>query len=226
MFSAMDNIHLGHLSRPQLVNLLLRIVDLLAQPLPQPGQTLPPVQATQAPPVLEPYDASIDPWNEPELSQPATAAGPEVRCPRTTCCTVYPAGLLNPGAAAFYPMVPGANCFQRAGGASEPSPEPAPGLPQFGSCPQADLVPFTLASPLGAHPHGAGGVPTNTYVPNNSTHNGALPDGQVVPPGRVGEVPLLRLCGCKCVYYNAGDTRSIGACYIRSLDGEGGRADT
>ena len=198
MFSAMGNIHLGHLSRPQLVNLLLRIVDLLAQPLPQPGQTLPPVQATQAPPVLEPYDASIDPWNEPELSQPATAAGPEVRCPRTTCCTVYPAGLLNPGAAAFYPMVPGANCFQRAGGASEPSPEPAPGLPQFGSCPQADLVPFTLASPLGAHPHGAGGVPTNTYVPNNSTHNGALPDGQVVPPGRVGEVPLLRLCGCKC----------------------------
>ena len=78
----MDNIHLGHLSRPQLVNLLLRIVDLLAQALPQPGQTLPPVQATQAPPVLEPYDASIDPWNEPELSQPATAAGPEVRCPR------------------------------------------------------------------------------------------------------------------------------------------------
>ena len=32
----MDNMYLGHLSRPQLVNLLLRIVDLLAQPLPQP----------------------------------------------------------------------------------------------------------------------------------------------------------------------------------------------
>ena len=162
----MDNIHLGHLSRPQLVNLLLRIVDLLAQPLPQPGQPLPPVQATQAPPMPEPYDASIDPWNEPELSQPANAAGPEVRCQRTTSGTAYPSGLLNPGAVAFYPMVPGA---QRAGGASEPSPEPAPGLPQFGSCPQADLAPFTLASPLGA-----GGVPSNTNVPNNRTHNWSI----------------------------------------------------
>ena len=99
----MDNIHLGHLSRPQLVNLLLRIVDLLAQPLPQPGQPLPPVQATQAPPILEPYDASIDPWNEPELSRPANAAGPEVRYQRTTSGTAYPSGLLNPGAVAFYP---------------------------------------------------------------------------------------------------------------------------
>ena len=194
----MDNIYLGHLSRPQLVNLLLRIVDLLAQPLPQPGQTLPPVQAMQASPILEPYDASIDPWNEPELSQPATAASPDVRRPRPTCGTAYPSGLLHPGATAFYPMVHGANCFQRAGGASEPSPEPAPGLPHFGSCPQADLAPFTLASPLQAHPQGAGGVPTNTNVPNNSTYNCALPEGQLVPPGQVGEVPQLRLCGCKC----------------------------
>ena len=36
----MDNMQLGHLSRPQLVNLLLRIVDLLAQPLPQLEQPL------------------------------------------------------------------------------------------------------------------------------------------------------------------------------------------
>ena len=148
----MDNMYLGHLSRPQLVNLLLRIVDLLAQPLPQPGQPLPPVQAMQAPPILEPYDASIDPWNEPELAQPATAASPDVRRPRPMCGTAYPSGLLNPGATAFYPMVPGANCFQRAGVTSEPSPEPAPGLPHFGVGPQADLTPFTLASPLEAHP--------------------------------------------------------------------------
>ena len=194
----MDNMYLGHLSRPQLVNLLLRIVDLLAQPLPQPGQPLPPVQAMQAPPILEPYDASIDPWNEPELSQPATAASPDVRRPRPMCGTAYPSGLLNPGATAFYPMVPGANCFQRAGVTSEPSPEPAPGLPHFGVGPQADLTPFTLASPLEAHPQGAGGVPTNTNVPNNSMYHCAIPEGQLASPGQVGEVHQLRPCGCKC----------------------------
>ena len=95
-------------------------------------------------------------------------------------------------------MVPGANCFQRAGGTSEPSPEPAPGLPHFGVGPQADLTPFTLASPLEAHPQGAGGGPTNTNVPNNSMYNCAFPEGQLASPGQVGEVHQLRLCGCKC----------------------------
>ena len=168
----MDNMYLGHLSRPQLVNLLLRIVDLLAQPLPQPGQPLPPVQAMQAPPILEPYDASIDPWNEPEQSQPATAASPDVRRPRPMCGTAYPAGLLNPGATAFYPMVPGANC-----------------------------------------PQGAGGVPTNTNVPNNSMYHCAIPEGQLASPGQVGEVHQLRPCGCKselcdtlCVLQRRGHT--------------------
>ena len=88
----MDNMYLGHLSRPQLVNLLLRIVDLLAQPLSQPGQPLPPVQAMQASPILEPYDASIDPWNEPEQSQPAAAASPDVRRPRPTCLRTFEPG--------------------------------------------------------------------------------------------------------------------------------------
>ena len=101
----MDNIPLGHLSRPQLVNLLLRIVDLLSQPLPQPGQPFPPAQATQAYPVLEPYDASIDPWNAPELSQPANVSGPGARCQRTTSGTAHPPGLLNPGAMAFLPQM-------------------------------------------------------------------------------------------------------------------------
>ena len=64
-------------------------------------------------------------------------------------------------------------------------------------CSWTDLAPFTLASPLEAHPQGAGGVPTNTNVPNNSTYNCALPEGQLVPPGQVGKVPQLRLCGCK-----------------------------
>ena len=194
----MDNMYLGHLSRPQLVNLLLRIVDLLAQPLPQPEQPLHPVQAMQAPPILEPYDASIDPWNEPELSQPATAASPDVRRPRPMRGTVYPAGPLNPGATAFYPMVSGATCSLRAGVTSEPSPEPAPGLPHFGVGPQADLTPSTLAGQFEAYPQGAGGVPTNTNVPINSMYHCAIPEGQLASPGQVGEVHQLRPCGCKC----------------------------
>ena len=108
---AMDNIHLSHLSRPQLVNLLLRIVDLLAQPLPQTEQPLHQGQVMHAPPRLEPHDASIDPWNEPELSQPATATNPEVRCPRPMHGSTY-GGALNPGATAFYPMVPGTTCSE------------------------------------------------------------------------------------------------------------------
>ena len=175
---AMDNLYLGHLSRPQLVNLLPRIVDLLAQPLPQPEQPLHPGQAMQAPPILEPYDASIS---------------PDVRRPRPMHGTVYPTGPLNPGATAFYPMVPGANCSQRAGVTSEPSPEPAPGLPHF------DLTPFTLASQLQAyHPHGVGGVPTNTNVPINSMYHSATPEGQLASPAQVGEVHQMRPCGCKC----------------------------
>ena len=194
----MDNMQLGHLSRPQLVNLLLRIVDLLAQPPPQPEQPLHPGQAMHVPPILEPYDASIDPWNEPELSQPATAASPEVRRPTPMQGTVYPTGPLNPGATAFYPMVPGANCSQRVGVTSEPSPEPAPGLPLFGACPQADLTPFTLASQPQAYPQGVGGVPTNTNVPINSMYLSATPDGQLASPGQVEEVHQMRPCGCKC----------------------------
>ena len=91
--------------------------------------------------MLEPYDASIDPWNALELSQPANVSGPGVSCQRTTGGTAHPPGLLSPGAMAFYPMVPGANCYHRIGGTSEPSPELAPGLPQFGSFPQPDLAP-------------------------------------------------------------------------------------
>ena len=194
----MDNMQLGHLSRPQLVNLLLRIVDILAQPLPQLEQPLHSGQAMQAPPILEPYDASIDPWNEPEQSQPATATRPEVRCPRPMHGTIYPTGPLNPGATAFYPMVPGAICSQRLGVTSEPLPEPAPGLPHFGACPQADLTPFTLASQLQAHPQGVGGGPTNANVPFNSMYHSATPEGQSASPGQVEEVHQTRPCGCKC----------------------------
>ena len=183
----MENIPLGHLSRPQLVNLLLRIVDLLSQPV-QPFQ---PAQPTQACPVLEPYDASVDPWNAPEPTQPVNVSGQGVSCPVTTSGTAYPPGLLNPGASAFYPMVPGACCSYSNGGTCEPSPEPAPGLPRFGSFPQADLAPFTSSCPPVANTHGEGCVNTGVNVPRDS----AFPGGG---PGRLGDVPQRLVCGCKC----------------------------
>ena len=123
--------------------------------------------------MLEPYDASIDPWNAPELTQPANVSGPGVCCQGTTSGTAHPPGLLNPGATAFYPMVPGASCSHRIGGMCEPSPEPAPGLPQFGSFPQADLAPFTLACPPVANPQGERCVTTSANVLRDS----ALPLG-------------------------------------------------
>ena len=64
----MEDIPLSHLSRPQLVNLLLRIVDLLSQPVQL-------ARHTQTSPPLEPYDASIDPWNAPDIAQPADISG-------------------------------------------------------------------------------------------------------------------------------------------------------
>ncbi len=62
----MADIPLTHLSRPQLVHLLLRIVDLLSQPV-QPATCVP----SGTP--LEPYDASLDPWNAPDVGQSTNA---------------------------------------------------------------------------------------------------------------------------------------------------------
>ena len=64
----MADIPLNHLSRPQLVHLLLRIVDLLSLPsMPAPSVPLSGNQ-TRCPSVV-PYDASIDPWNAPDEGQ-------------------------------------------------------------------------------------------------------------------------------------------------------------
>ena len=183
----MENIPLGHLSRPQLVNLLLRIVDLLSQPV-QPTQ---PVQHTQACPPLEPYDASIDPWNAPDLAQPVNVTGQGGSGPVTTGGTAYPPGLLNPGASAFYPMVCGACGSYSHGGCCEPSPEPAPGLPRFGSFPQSDLAPFTCSCPSVVNTSDEGGVITSVNVPRDS----ALPGGG---PWRPGGGPWRFVCGCNC----------------------------
>ena len=194
----MDNINLSLLSRPQLVHLLLQIVDLLAQPLPQPNQPLHPGQVMHAPPRLEPYDASIDPWNEPVLTQPVTATNPEVRCPVPMHGSTCLGGALNPGATAFYPTVPGATCSLRSGVMCEPSPEPAPGLPHFGAYPQADLTPFTLACQHQACPQEVGGAPTTVNVPIHSMYHNTIPQGHSASPGLVEDVRQMRPCGCKC----------------------------
>ena len=198
MISTMDNINLSLLSRPQLVHLPLQIVDLLAQPLPQPDQPLHPGQVMHAPPRLEPYDASIDPWNEPVLTQPVTATNPEVRCPVPMHGSTCLGGAMNPGATAFYPMVPGAACSLRSGVMCEPSPEPAPGLPHFGAYPQADLTPFTLACQHQACPQEVGGAPTTVNVPIHSMYHNTIPQGHSASPGLVEDVRQMRPCGCKC----------------------------
>ncbi len=92
----MEDIPLSHLSRPQLVNLLLRIVDLLSQPVQL-------AQHTQTCPPLEPYDASVDPWNAPDIAQPVNFTGQGGSGPMTTGNPVYPPGLLNPGASTCLP---------------------------------------------------------------------------------------------------------------------------
>ena len=117
-------------------------------------------------------------------------SGQGVSCPVATSGTAYPPGLLNPGATAFYPMVPGASCSHSIGGTCEPSPEPAPGLPRCGSFSQADLAPFTSSCPPVAT-HGEGCVTTGVNVPRDS----AFPGGG---PGLLGDVPQRLVCGCKC----------------------------
>ena len=64
----MADVPLNHLSRPQLVHLLLRIVDLLSLPS-MPAQSAPSSGSQPCCPVVVPYDASIDPWNAPDESQ-------------------------------------------------------------------------------------------------------------------------------------------------------------
>ena len=66
----MADMPLSHLSRPQLVHLLLRIVDLLSQPVVQVQPATP--ATSPCGPTLELYDASLDPWNAPDGGPVAT----------------------------------------------------------------------------------------------------------------------------------------------------------
>ena len=64
----MADIPLNHLSRPQLVHLLLRIVDLLSLPS-MPAPSVPLSGHQRGCPNVVPYDASLDPWNAPDEGQ-------------------------------------------------------------------------------------------------------------------------------------------------------------
>ena len=126
----MSDIPLAHLSRQQLVQLLLRVVDLLAQPVLPSVQTVAPVQTTTGSPVLEPYDASLDPWNAPDACPTAGAGSREgTACGALVGSAGPPLHQLNPGACALYPVVSGctapscaqlgsncASCLQRCFG--------------------------------------------------------------------------------------------------------------
>ena len=95
----MADVPLNHLSRPQLVHLLLRIVDLLSLPS-MPAQSAPSSGSLPCGPVVEPYDASIDPWNAPDESQGDPMATRDQGVPVGTggCHSGY--GPLNPAASA------------------------------------------------------------------------------------------------------------------------------
>ena len=123
----MADIPLNHLSRPQLVHLLLRIVDLLSLPsMPAPSVPLSGNQ-TRCPNVV-PYDASLDPWNARDEDQrdsivtrdPGALVGPG------SSKSGY--GPLNPAASAFYPMVSGPPACHTSSGCSGNPRD----LPRFG----------------------------------------------------------------------------------------------
>ena len=122
----MSDIPLTHLSRPQLVHLLLRIVDLLSQPV-QPATFVP----SGTP--LEPYDASLDPWNAPDVGQPTNAGVGGSRGPVPGNPYPHPSQL-NPGATAFYPVVSG----PPGPGVQLSCLDHSAGLPWFGTHPKQE----------------------------------------------------------------------------------------
>ena len=163
----MADIPLTHLSRPQLVHLLLRIVDLLSQPVP--------TTSVQGGPALEPYDASLDPWNPPDPG-PAASVGPCGAGSATVSGGPYPEiGQLNPGASAFYPVVSGPPVpFCHSG-----CPASSLGLPRFGASPKLDR-PVTQVGQAG----GCCGEAPQPGLPNEN----ALP----------GCGPWVHVCGGLC----------------------------
>ena len=123
----MADIPLNHLSRPQLVHLLLRIVDLLSLPsMPAPSVPLSGNQ-TRCPSVV-PYDASIDPWNAPDEGQCDSIVTRDPGALVGTGSGNSGYGPLNPAASAFYPMVSGPPACHTSSGCSGTPRD----LPRFG----------------------------------------------------------------------------------------------
>ena len=77
---------------------------------------------------LEPYDASLDPWNAPDAGH-STSAAVGGCAGSAVSGSPYPhPSQLNPGPSAFYPVVSGA-----PGPGGQPCClDPTPGLPRFG----------------------------------------------------------------------------------------------
>ena len=195
---AMSDVPLAHLSRQQLVQLLLRIVDLLAQPV-RPFQTVVSAPTTAGGPVLEPYDASLDPWNDPDLCLPAMV---RVKAQRVgpTGAVGPPLHQLNPCASAFYPMVSGGPSPSRPQACSDCSS----GLPRFGAV------------------SGPGHAPSAQAV--QATEGGGLssqscPSCENALPGCAPWVHvcgfLCGVCGTPCVLQRAG--HSVHLCALHKI---------
>ena len=183
----MADIPLAHLSRPELVHLLLRIVDLLSQPV-MPCHSAAPGTATSAGPPLELYDASLDPWNAPDTGPAAAVSSAGCGGPARSCGTIPHVGLLNPSATAFYPVVSGPPAYPGHSGCPGLSAE----LPRFGPYPKVDRL-----VPQSGHAGGCcGGMPQPGFPGEN-----ALP--VCGPWVHVCGSPC-EVCGSPCVLQRAG----------------------
>ena len=114
----MADVPLTHLSRPQLVHLLLRIVDLLSQPV-TPVQSAPPVVGLPSGSGVELYDARLDPWNAPDEGHVAPSVPRDQGMPVGAGGRHPVQGQLSPAASASGPPA----CNPQSG-----CPETPPGL--------------------------------------------------------------------------------------------------
>ena len=190
----MADIPLNHLSRPQLVHLLLRIVDLLSLPS-MPAQSAPLSGNQPRCPSVVPYDASIDPWNAPDEGQSDSIVtrDPGVLVGTGSSNSGY--GPLNPAASAFYTMVSGPPaCHTASGGSGNP-----PGLPRFGVDRQGP-GPSTVSVSTGGSAQS--GLPTENALP------GCGPWVQVCSSP-------CSVCGAPCILQRIGHTNHL--CEIHKI---------
>ena len=190
----MADIPLNHLSRPQLVHLLLRIVDLLSLPS-MPAQSVPLSGNQPRCPSVVPYDASIDPWNAPDEGQSDSIVTRDPGVIVGTGSSNSGYGPLNPAASAFYPMVSGPPaCHTSSGCSGNP-----PGLPRFGVDRQGP-EPSTVSVSTGGSAQS--GLPTENALPGCG------------PWVRVCSSPCSA-CGAPCILQRIGHTNHL--CEIHKI---------